>query len=212
VTPLDLLFLASALFVAVTLVLIVYRLVRGHRDSAARTMGILIAYVAIYLAILISVSLVTPQKVLAIGEERCFDEWCITVTGVSRESRIGDATAQGVFEIVNAKVSSHSHGRRQREVGVRTYLLDALGHRFDIAAAGQRELERAGQAGQPIETFVDPGGSFETRLVYDVPAGTSELGFVKTGAGPGSLIIGDSDSFFHQPTIVRLDAPVAPVR
>ena len=71
---------------------------------------------------------------------------------------------------------------------------------------GQRALDVAGAGGQDLATMMQPGGSFERTVVFDVPKDTAELALVVThGLFPGSLIIGDSQSFLHAPTVVKLN-------
>jgi len=85
------------------------------------------------------------------------------------------------------------------------YLTDSQGRRFDISPMGQNALQQTGLAGKPMTSFVDPGGSFDSRLAYDVPQNATDVGFVKAGCGwLPNPIIGDSGSFLHRPTTVRL--------
>jgi hypothetical protein len=205
-TPFDLLFIISFLVTVVAVVRASYLLLRKRMAAAKQTATRLAVFIAIYAVTLVAVSLTTPQKNLRAGEVRCFDEWCITVAGASRQPRIGDVSASGIFYVVTVQVSSRSRERRQREVDVYTYLTDIRGRRFDVSPAGQGALQGAGLAGAPVTSFLDPGGSFESRLAYDVPKDVTDVGFVKTSHGwfPTRLIIGESSSFLHRPTVVQL--------
>jgi hypothetical protein len=206
VTLNDLLFIVSFLVTAGALLRVGYLLLRRRTQAARKTSIRLTVFVAIYGIALVVTSLVSPQQVVKLGEERCFDEWCITVAGASRVPAVGDVRAAGVFEVVTVRVTSHSRGRPQREKDVYTYLTDGAGRRFDVSPAGQSALERAGLAGMSVTSFVDPGSSFESRLAFDVPEDAKHIGFVKTSHAwfPALFIIGDSSSLFHRPTIVPL--------
>jgi hypothetical protein len=205
----DLFFLASFLGCAVAVLRIAYRLARGRLATARRAAARLTAFVACYAAVLVAVSLAAPGRTLPLGERLCFDEWCMAVAHVSRQSAIGDAHAGGVFYVVTLEISSRSRGRRQREIN--TYRLrDGGGRTFDVSPAGQAALRQAGLAAEPASAFVDPGRSFESRLVFDVPRDAAGLGLVKASPGwlqPGRFIIGEPASFFHRPTVMRLDRP-----
>ena len=204
-SPFDLLAIVSVLAIVVALVRVGYLLIRTRAVAAGKTATRLAIFVATYAVTLIVVSLVSPAKVLEIGTLRCFDEWCITVTSASRQPSIGDVPAAGIFYVVTVRVSSRSRGRRQRESDVCPYLTDSQGRRFDVSPPGQQALQRTGLAGEPVTSFVDPGGSFDSRLAYDVPQDATDVGFVKTGCGwLPNPIIGDSGSFLHRPTTVRL--------
>jgi hypothetical protein len=204
----DLLFIASFLITIVATVRAGYFLLRRRAVAAKQTATRLAVFIAIYFVTLVVVSLLTPQKKLRVGDVRCFDEWCIAVVSASRQPRVADVAAKGNFYLVTVRVSSRSRGRRQREVDVYTYLADSLGRRFEVSATGQGALERSGLAGSILTSFVDPGGSFESRLAYDVPLDATDVGFVKTSHGwfPLRLIIGESASFLHRPAIVLLES------
>ena len=202
----DLLFILSSLIVVVAFVRACYLVLRKQVSAAKHTVARLAIFIAIYTVTLVAVSLVTPQKKLRLGDVRCFDDWCISVVSASRQPSIGNVSANGIFYIVTVRVSSRSRGRRQREVDVLTYLTDRRGRRFEVSPVGQDALQRAGLASPSVTSFVDPGESIESRLAYDVPNGTTDLGFIKTSYGwfPVRLVIGDSSSFFHRPTVVEL--------
>ena len=201
----DLLAIVSVLATVGALVRVGYLLIRKRTAAARKTATRLATVVALYAITLIVVSLVSPKKVLEMGAVRCFDEWCITVTSASRQPSIGDVPATGIFYVVTVRVSSRSRGRRQRESDVCPYLTDSQGRRFDVSPLGQQALQRKGLAGEPVTSFVDPGDSFDSRLAYDVPQDATDVGFVKTGCGwLPNPIIGDSGSFLHRPTTVRL--------
>jgi hypothetical protein len=208
-TLFDLLFILSFLIVGVAFGRACYLLLRKRMSAARHTATRLSVFIAIYAVTLVVVSLVTPQKKLRLGEVRCFDEWCITVVSASRQPSIGNVSANGIFYVVTVRVSSRSRGRRQREVDVHTYLTDSRGGRFEVSPSGQEALRRAGLAGPSVTSFVDPGESIESRLAYDVPKDTPDLAFVKTSYGwfPVRLIIGESSSFLHRPTVVQLETP-----
>jgi hypothetical protein len=204
---LDLVAFVSVLATIGTIVSIGVLLIR-KRMAAARTTSIwLTVFLASYAGTLVTVSLISPGKVLAIGDTRCWDEWCMTVTGASKQTRIGDLRAGGIFYVVALRINNRSQGRRQREINVCTALADGRGERFDESSVGQEALQRAGLAGSPVTSFVDAGGSFESRLVYDVPVEATGVGFVRRNCGRfGNPIIGDPGSFLHRPTIVRLQS------
>src|SRR5580704_8574124 len=207
-TPFDLLFIISFLVTVIATVRAGYLLLRKRVAAAKQTGTRLAVFLTIYGVTLVGVSLASPQKKLRVGEVRCFDEWCITVASASRQPSIGDVRANGIFYVVTVRVSSRSRGRRQREGDVCTYLTDSRSRRFDVSPMGQNALQRAGVAGEPVTSFVNPGGSFDSRLAFDVPQDATDVGFLKKGCGwLPNPIIGDPGSFLHRPTTVRLGSP-----
>ena len=208
-TLFDLLFLILMVFVIAAAVRILYLLIRRRFHPARKTLIRLLLFMAAYMLVLVGFSLAEPRRQIAIGVPQCFDDWCITVENASRQAAIGELRARGNFYVVTVRVSSRAKGRPQRETDVRVYLVDAQGRRFDVSAAGQRQLEQEGQAGMPITSFVAPGGSFESRLAFDVPADARQLSLVKTSWSwfPFRLIIGGPESWLHRPTVVPLQFP-----
>jgi hypothetical protein len=207
-TLFDLLFIVSFLTCVFLILRIGYLAARGRNTPVKSTARFLAGFAGSYAAALVLVSLASAQRVVSVGEPRCFDEWCIAVMAVSRQPDIGGVKAQGAFYVVTLRVSSRSRGRRQRETDVYTYLMDGRSRRFDVSPMGQAALDQAGLAGPSPTSFVDPGESFESRLAFDVPQDATGLGFVKTSRGwfPRLFIIGEPGSFLHAPAVVPLQS------
>jgi hypothetical protein len=191
------------------LVSVGYFLVRRQQRQAKRVLLALAGFVVVYGAVLVTVALVSPQQVLALHQDRCFDDWCLSVEQVVQQPTIGLAPtlvrAQGVFDLVTVRVSSRARRGSQRALDAQVYLLDASGHRYDPDPAGQHALAASRQGGQPLDSEVAAGGSFTRTVVFDVPTGASQLALVVThGLFPDVLIIGSDQCFLHKPTIIRL--------
>lgn len=199
----DLLFLFCFAAAAITVGRIGYLAIRRRFRAAGRVFIRLMVCVAVYMLVLIGFSLFEPQREVPIGTTRCFDDWCITVEQSARQATIGTTKAAGTFCVVTLRVSSRAKRITQREPDVYLYLIDESGRRFEISPAGQQALAQAGLAGEPVSSFVGPGSSFESRVVFDVPANARHLAFVKASHGwfPVRLIIGEPQSWLHKPTI-----------
>ena len=207
-TIFELIFILGVLCSAASVLFAAFQFVCGRRQSARRTMARVAIALTAYLAIMIVVSLATPQRILQQSETRCWDEWCLSVDRVTGTLTIGHsivATPGDVFYLVDVRVSSRSRGRPQREVGVELYLLDAAGRRYDPDLEAERALAVAGRAGDPLDKLVNPGESFIHRVAFRVPADVHGLGLAKSGSGPGAFIIGDDASLFHKRTVMRWD-------
>ncbi len=201
------------LIVSVLVVLTcVFGMVQGliaRRFDRVRRLGVVLAtYVGAYAIILVLVSLLGPQRVVPMHEPRCFDDWCLSVEGVERRAAIGTVRARGTFWLVTVEVSSRARRVSQRARDAAVYLVDPRGRRIDPSPYGQRALESASGAGEPLDSTVDAGESFTHTVVFDVPVDVTELGLVTAhGTFPGRIVIGDDQSFLHRPTIVGLPAP-----
>ena len=189
-----------------------YFLVRRKFRRAKHVLLVLASFLVVYAAVLVSISLLSPQQVLALHQDRCFDDWCLSVEQVVQQPTIGSAPmlvrAHGVFELVTVRVSSRARAVSQRALDAQVYLLDAQGQRYDPNQAGQQVLDASGQGGQPLDSELAPGGSFTRTVVFHVLKGVSHLALVVThGLFPDVLIIGSDQSFLHKPTIIHLPSP-----
>jgi hypothetical protein len=208
-TIFDLLFLASALGVCLALIVTLVALARRRWPIVRRTLLGLGAYLLLYALAMVSVAALSPQRTLAMGQEHCFDDWCIAAVAAVQQPRIGAAPmtvmAQGRFVVVAVRVTSHAKAISQRELDTQLYLLDSAGRRYAVSTAGQRALDATGLGGQPLDTMLAPSGSFTHTTVFYVPMSASQLALVVAhDAFPGVLIIGDGQSLFHRPTLMRL--------
>ena len=208
-TIFDLVFLFAVLVCVIGLFVLCYFLLRRQWRSARRVSLALGSFLLLYVVVLLSVSLLSPRHTLALHQNRCFDDWCLSVEQVRQQSTIGaspiTAVAHGTFYLVTVRVSSQAKAITQRALDVRVFLLDASGQRYDSSPEGQRVLDATGQGGQPLTSELAPGGSFTHTIVFDLPGGVSHLALAVThGLFPDLLIIGSEQSFLHKPTIIEL--------
>jgi hypothetical protein len=194
-TLFDLLFIALFLTMIGTLVAAAFAALRGRRAAALTHLRRAGLGLAGYFAILLIVSVATPQRIAHIGDEQCSDDWCIAVAGV----KSGTPTSNSAKYEVRFRISSRAQRATQRELGVVAYIVDEAGQRFTAAASPQEP---------PFDVRLLPLGAVDTTRIYNVPAGAKVTGleFSRTGFPfPGCCIIGDENSLLHRKTVVRLD-------
>jgi len=185
-TLFDLLFLAIFLATAIVLIYAAYCSLRGRVAKAGKVVLGAAMFWAIYLGIVTAVSFAKPRRVLAIGERRCFDDWCLTVQRVEH----------GRPFKVTLRVYSDAKRVTQSAPDNRVFLEDEAGKRYPAGP----------ENGQPpFSKMIGPGESYDTIREFDVPAGVKIVGLVvgHSGVGPGALIIGDDDAIFHKAAIVK---------
>jgi hypothetical protein len=149
----------------------------------------------VYLCVLVGVSLMQRQKVVAIGEPQCFDDMCFTVTGV--EEVPGFLIRDG-RRLVRVSVRVMNRGKKaQSEGSIWAYLLDSQGRLWE---------ESPGVNGVGLTARVAGGESVVSEPVFKLAADAKGLGLVLTHGRwqPGVLVIGDSDSWLHRKTVVEL--------
>jgi hypothetical protein len=165
----------------------------------------------LYLSILIAVSIISPQRVIAMGEDRCFDDWCIAVEKVSYAQELGNeplqTQANGEFWVVTLRLSNHARGRDQRASSTAVHLIDRNGQSYDLSLAGQEAFEAEYGTTSLLTSTIPLGQSLTVVQVYDLPPNVQDIVLTvehPIGRFPGLLIIGSEASLFHKPTIVRL--------
>ena len=95
-------------------------------------------------------------------------------------------------------VSSRARRRAQRERGLRVYLMDDRGRRFEPAL---------NPAAVPFDVMLNPQEAMNITGVFEVPPDAHDLVLIVSHGGgfPGCCIIGESGSLFHKRTVVRLN-------
>ncbi len=206
----DLIFIACFLSAVAFLLSIGWAFIRRRPAIALRRLAWLCVFAVAYFAVLIAVSLASSQRVLHVGDTRCFDDWCIGVTEAKAAQSIPPGILpHGRFLLVTIRVSSQAKRVQQSEPSTEVLLLDGNGHQYAVDEAAQRAFENANGKQIPIGGKLYPGDSFTTIRVFDVPRDLKEIGLAtrQNSPGPGRFVIGDDHSLFHKPTVFKIVLP-----
>jgi hypothetical protein len=190
-TVFDLLFLASFLASVITLVTAALVAIRGRSSRAFSIVGVWLICAVLYLAASLAVAYFAPQRVIAAGTPRCFDDWCLTVKDVERA---------GTRCRVNVLISSDAKRVTQRAKGAWIYLRDENDTHYDPTP---------NPSDVPLDVLLQPGESVAAQRSFNVPANVRELGLVTGHGGPpcgvmSLVIIGQAGCLFHKQTMIRL--------
>jgi hypothetical protein len=209
-TVFELFFVGSFLASLIALIGVLLLAIRGRRRMAARVLRTLGVCWAVYLLVVFAVAATMaarPQPTIPMGQERCFDEMCFSVTNVQVVPQLGSASqpvkADGSFYVITVRVSSHSRRRIQSEAGLRALLWDA-GKYYEGSPSGQQAWEAVNGGTAGLTARLRPGESVQSVQVFDLPKDASTPGLVLShGLTPGYLVIGESP-LFQKPTVHRL--------
>jgi hypothetical protein len=204
---LELFFLFSVLVSVIGLFTTVVLMALGRRGAAKRWLKALGVGWATYFSIVLLVAAATPQRVIPMGQDLCFDELCFAVVNVRTAPELGPSRsplrARGRFCIVTVRASSHARGRAQSERGLHAELWSP-DRGYEVSPAGQRAWRETHAENVPLTTRLQPGQSVLSDQVFDVDVPPEGLGLVlSNGFTPGFFVIGESP-LFHEPTILRL--------
>ena len=193
-TIFDLLFIVVVFASVATLAVVITSALRGRFSQAVKLLALYGVCLAFYLGVIVVVSLASPQRILALGENRCFDDWCIAVDDAARSESLTEAVYT-----VTVRLSNRAKRVSQRENGVVVYMMDEKGRQFEAAAD---------PSAAPFNLLLQPGQFVTTTRTFQVSGASGQLELVVGHDGlssfPGRFIIGDDSSLFHKPTIVRL--------
>lgn len=188
-------FLVLALVAVGTLLTAAILALSGAWRRALRILRRLAIGIAVYLAVVILVSLFVPPRPYQLHELRCFDDWCITINGALRHP---SPTFPGSNIMVSLRLTNRARGTAMGEKGTVVYLVDEDGHRYDpLHDPAAFPFEEKLQAGQSVTTF----------RYFDVPDDGRRLGVVYTHEGGfpiGWLIVGEG-GWFQRPLVVWLN-------
>ena len=192
-TIFDLLFIAIFFCAVGAAAACIHFVIRGKRRRAGRIAAGTAAGVAVYLLTVVAVALASPQRIIPLGEDQCFDDFCLAVMKSERKGSRCEVTV---------RVSSRARRRVQRAPAAAVYLVDGAGREYRRSEAGP---------GRAMTDFLRPGESFEAIRIFTLPADARDImAVVSHGGGfPAWFIIGERNSFLHKPTVVRLQAAAA---
>ncbi|WP_423225720.1 hypothetical protein [Candidatus Amarolinea aalborgensis] len=193
-TIFDLLFIVIVVASLAMLAVVIATALRGRGRQAVRLLAALGVCLALYLGVIALVALASPPRVMALGQDRCFDDWCVAVEDIARVELL-----KGTELTVTLRVSNRARRAPQRENGVVVAVLDEEGQRFEAAAPREEA---------PFSVLLQPGEAVTVTRTFDVSGASGRLNLVVEHAGfsrfPGMFIIGDDSSLLHKPTIVHL--------
>jgi hypothetical protein len=174
--------------------------IEGERGRVRRGVIAIVVVWVLYIAALLGVSLGQRQRVVAVGQEQCFDDMCFTVRKAEEVPRFLGANGIGDGSRlirVTVMVRNKGRGKTQAEKVISAYLVDGQGRRWE---------ESRGVSGNRLTDRVRAGQEIVSEPVFKVAADASGLELVLTHGmwQPGRLVIGDSDSFLHKRTVVAL--------
>ena len=187
----------------------------GHPRGKSVVRTLMLVGFAMYVAILLTVSLTSRERVLAHGERLAFCGFyldChmgVAVEGVERRAFVGDARAEGIYHLVAVKVSSDARQAALQLARPEFSVIDASGRTYSRSPEAEEQLVTL--TGDSIELVrpVPAGESYLTWVVFDLPGQIQEPRLlVRDVSGVDrvleAILIGDEDSILHKPTTLSL--------
>ena len=213
-----LLFVGSVLALGAAVVVFIAALGAGRRSVAKATVIATALSATLYFGVLLTVAASSEEKVLPAGQTKYFCEIdchiAYSVSGVRTAKTLGEgseaATAEGVFYIVTLRSwfdEDTISSRRSKDVPLapnprEIFVYDAAGRSYPTSLAGQKAIV---SSSVPLTHPLKPGESYETTLVFDLPAAVQHPRLLVADWLPlNALIIGHENSFGHKKTFFAL--------
>ncbi len=188
----DLLFMLLTLAAVLGLATAALQAIRGRSQAAVRIVRRVLVAAGAYLVIVATVARLGPRRDYRVGDQRCFDDWCIAVVDAQPS-----ATPSSTRYVVFLRLSNRAKRTPMGEKGTVVYLMDSRGRRFDPIPDPKAI---------PFDTLLQPGASLVVERRFNVPPDAQDLGLVYTHEGGfpiGWLVVGEG-GWFQRPPIVRL--------
>ena len=129
--------------------------------AAAKVLLASVAVVGMYVVAVLVVALLTPQRVVNIGDSYCMDIWCM---GIERVNAIPNG--QEIVYKVDVRIFSDANTVKTSARGASVYLLDERGRRFPLIND---------PSVIPIDTALEPRQSIRTTLTFAAAADARQL-------------------------------------
>jgi hypothetical protein len=216
-----LLFLCSVALIVISFLVLFYGAVRRSSFFAKLGAGAALTVALGYFLLLGGVSIASSEKVLPPGSSKYFCEidchLAYSVVGVQSTAVLGpemqQTTAHGKFVIVRVKtwfdertVSAHRGNDPLTPNRRKVLLVDESGRSFAESPEGESILERLGSNSTPLTHALQPGESYTTNLVFEVPHEARGLRLLITEDDPETrLVIGHENSLWHGKIYFALD-------
>ena len=151
-----------------------------------------------YMASVVLVSLLTPEKIVSVGDSYCWDMWCVGVQTV-------ETRPEGDQVLYTAEVSLFADSNNEQHVPPADvarrffYVMDEQGRRFPILA--DSSFSNIG-----ADATVRPGESVKSSLTFLAPATAGRLYLTGDIGGPPwvRLYFGSDLNPLHRRTLLRV--------
>ena len=204
-----------------TLVSALVLFARRRSRAARRVLAGVLAAAGLYVAVLLAFSVASRDQVAGPGEEKYFCEvdchLAYSVVDVRESKSVGNgpsrATARGLYRVVTLRVRFDPETislHRPKDMSLTpnprfVRVVDASGTIYRPDTAGQNALETVEGSSIPLTRSLQPGESYTTRLVFDLPEKAREPRLLITESDwITRALIGHENSPLHRKTSFRL--------
>ena len=211
-----LLFIGTAFLIACLLLLLIFSVITKRISLTKFSASAILATAALYLSLLLLFSWTSTEKVLARGEEKHFCEidchLAYSILDSQATKILGTApnqlAAAGLFRVLTIKTRfdektiSSTRGDALLYPNSRVLVVvDANGKQFFPSRDAERLLQGSNQAGMPFTAPLRPGETYQTTVVFDLPADIqSPTLLIHEGELQTPLVIGHENSPLHKKT------------
>jgi hypothetical protein len=168
----------------------------------------IISHVKVLFAVILSYSFlwllfyfISSYKVVPIGTDICFDDWCATIVKTENSKSLAydnkEIKPHGQFVILHIKMSNHARGIAQKPSEPRIHIIDDNGNYWGYSEEAQVFLEKIIGKQLPIDERLELNQSLETQFVFDIPENTkNSLILIEEGPFITKLLFNENKEVF----------------
>jgi hypothetical protein len=187
-----------------TLVLLIRLIIEIiKRKSITSTLRILVIISLSYLVLWGIFYFLRADKVVPLGTDICFDDWCVTITSIERRQTLGAdgqvTNSRGQFVILHIIMSNQARRVAQKPSEPRIHILDENGNFWTFSPEGQQALEKLIGKQIPIDEKLEVHQSLETQLVFDVPKDKNLKALIEEGPLITKLLLNEDRDVYDIP-------------
>jgi hypothetical protein len=211
-----LLFLGTAFLILCSVLLLVFSLIK-KKASLTKFSALAIALIAaFYISLLLLFSWTSTEKVLARGQEKHFCEidchLAYSILDSQTSKTLGTApnqlSATGLFRVIEIKTRFDEKTIGPNRGDALLYpnsrvlvVVDAQGKKYSPSTQAGAFLRELNEAGMPFTTALRPGETYQTTVVFDLPADIQNPTLlIHEGESVTRFVIGHENSLLHKKT------------
>jgi Telomeric repeat-binding factor 2. len=191
-----LIFFGTILSIVVLVIMLLINLIR-HKSikSILRTIVIIVISYCLLWGIFYIINI--NNKVIPLGTDVRFDDWCATVTKIEHPETIGGENPSGQFIVLDITMTNRARGIAQKPSDPRVHIIDSNGDYWAYSEKGQQALEKVSGKQIPLDQRLELNQALDTQLVFDVPKDAKDLqALIEEGPFITKLLLNDQKEVF----------------
>jgi hypothetical protein len=132
-----------------------------------------------YSAVWLIFFLIRSERVMAYGDDVCFDDWCATILEIQKgpeiQQQFAPISQDSLWIVLNVRMSNHARGIAQKPSEPRVFIVDQKGYSWYPSLKGQQKLEADFGPQVSLGEKLALHQALTTKIVYSLPKRSENL-------------------------------------